>query len=471
MSSEPESNLKPKPRGKSPNKATSGHPTHASRPADPRPTLDAVDAAALDAVLLERGLAEHAGVTDHVVPAEDVADPQRVARVRALLGLLDADAADASSAPAADLARRTLQHVAQRRATALTSLCSDDAAALETVLAHRAVGHDNLSQSTPTGFTGPALAGQRDRCENLASVLALLDRDTASDVDVPEDLAARTLHAVQQARQRERFAQQIDMLRHGPRTTGVSWKQVFSAAAVLLIGVSLLLPMMSKASHTGQQMACMSNMGLIGSAFNSYAADHAGVLPRGRSMPGSPWWNVGLPNAVTDDGTVFSNSAHLYTLVRAGYLEPGTLACKTNEFAPPDGQMTVSHLDFKTPLAVSYSYQNQFTLEPLRVDDAKPAFVVLADKNPLFIAKAGRIVFDDDTAPTTPSRLHGGRGQNALSIDGHAQWTITPATPAEIGQPDEQPDVFWSVLGKRDDYRYTGEELPAGIASDTFLVP
>ena len=440
--------------------------------------LSAADAAALEALLAERGLAEGGGPSGPGISAEAA----RVAKLRAVLGLLEGDRADEQTENMADLKARTLAKIAALPegsgvVTGITMLGAEDAEALDAVLTARAAG----------AGAGLGLAGGGERTAKVTALLGLLDRDQPTATTAPDaDLAQRTADAVHQARQRERFAQQIDMLSQGPRSAGVSMRQVAAAAAVFLLGVSLLLPMLERTRASSQQAACASNLGLAGMAFNSYAADHGGVLPRGKSQPGSPWWNVGLPNAVLPDGTVLSNSAHLYTLVRSGYITPDKLACRTNAYAPSNGQMTVQNLDWSTPMAVSYSYQNQFTPEALRIEDARPTLAVLADKNPLFVPRNGRIIFDETVAPDAPSRLHGNRGQNVLAIDGHASWTTTPtfgdAGEVEGGRhpsPDAEDasgvsgggDNFWRVAGKRDDYRYRGDELPAGVARDAFLVP
>lgn len=384
--------------------------------------------------------------------------------------LLDRDAAvtRAEAQPSADdLTRRTAERLAAYRAAARPApLCEADGATLDALLVARAAGHEASAAPLPSGLS--------ERRAGVADVLALLDRDgpTAGHVadEAPADLADRTMDAVRAARQRERFAQQIDMLREGPRSAGVSLRQIFSAAAILLLGATLLLPMLERSRANGLQQACLSNLFVAGQAFGQYAADHAGVFPRAASTPGASWWNVGRPDAVMPDGTVRSNSAHLFLLVRGGYVSPDKLACRGNANALRTGRVAAHEFDWSSPLAVSYSYQNQFTPRVLRADDARPSLAVLADKNPLFVPRGDRLVFDETARITDASRQHGGRGQNALRIDGAASWTIAPNfKPGDSGQPEA--DLFWAVGSKPADHRYTGRELPDGVASDAFLVP
>ncbi len=391
-------------------------------------------------------------------------DLARSARVSAVLSLLERDA---SSQPApAGLVERTLMKVASSRPATLPVLSSADASLLDAVIEARAKGN---------AWT-PVLADDRDRLVKLQGVLSLLDRDAAeSSSSSSVERVNRTIAAVDGSRQRDRFAQQIEMMRLAPPTRGigVSWRQLAGAAAVFLLGVSVLLPTLERTRAEANRAACMSNLAMAGQAFGSYAADYAGMLPRGRSVAGSPWWNVGRPDAVDRDGNVYSNSAHLYRLVRTRYIDADRLACATNASAPHAGQMTVHQLDWSTPMAISYSYQNQFTPEPIRVHDAPPTLAVLADKNPLFVVRDGRVAFDADAPLTSQSVLHGGRGQNVLKIDGSAGWHVSPVmqhASAGVGsmkfQSDE--DNIWSVFGID---RYQGNETPSQPTHDAFLVP
>ncbi|MEM9753696.1 MAG: hypothetical protein AAF916_09970 [Planctomycetota bacterium] len=377
---------------------------------------------------------------------------------------LDRDAAAMASETPINLAARTAELVASYREAARPATLNEaDAATLDAVMLAKQAG------------SAPLLTAElADRREGVEKVLALLDRDTPAAFEAagagPDDLAIRTMDAVRAARQRERFAQQIDMLRDGPPSAGVSFRQIFSAAAILLLGVTLLLPMLQQSRNSAMQAACLSNLGLAGMAFNTYTADHAGVFPRAASVPGASWWNVGRPDAVTPDGKVQSNSAHLFLIVRGGYISADRLVCAGNAYADQSGPPLPHQFDWSSPLAISYSYQNQFTPQVLRADEAAPELAVLADKNPLFVPKGGRLVFDASTKITDASRQHGGDGQNALRIDGAAAWTIAPNFAGSGGQTD-RPDVFWAVQGKPADHRYTGRELPDGVNRDAFLVP
>lgn len=383
----------------------------------------------------------------------------RVDAVRGVLGLLDADAADADrDGDGEALVQATLARVATQRAAErpveVTTLSEDDGRALDAVLAN-------------AGQPGPMPAGLGERAARVSGVLSLLDQmpsetsgisgASGRDANAEEDVVQRTLAAAAEARQRERFAQQIEMFAEPRRTLGVSLRQVMTAAAVLLLGVSLLMPAIDKQQQVQQQAACSYNLGVAGQQMNQYAVDHAGMLPRG--PVGDSWIKTGQPDAIDDAGRYQSNSAHLYLLIREAYVAPSRMACASNDTAiasmPGSGQ-----LDWASPQAISYSYQNQHAVAPIRVDRSSPRLAVLADKNPLFIVKQGKVVYDRDAKRDAASTLHRGHGQNILTLDGRVGWSVDP----RVGD-----DNVWQIQGHAG--AYDGTEVPADAQRDSFLVP
>jgi hypothetical protein len=414
----------------------------------PGPSLTPTDAALFDALLATRA----GGTAEGPLPPGTAESPGRAAAVRGLMRLLDtAGPADGSVAAEDDLVAATLAKVAAHDAAAepvaVTLLSEDDGAALDAVLA-------------AGGGPGPVPAGLGERAGKVREVLSLLDtlpREAAQDAAADEDLVRRTLAAAAEERQRRRFAEQVEMLAEPRRTLGVGWRQLASAAAVLLIAVSLLMPAIDRQRQHAQQMACATNLGIAGQQMNAYAADFAGMLPRG--PVGNSWLRVGQDDAIDEAGRYQSNSAHLYLLIRAGYVAPARLACASNDAAtaalPGSGQF-----DWASPAAISYSYQNQHGRSPINVYRATPTLALLADKSPLFVAEDGRMVFDADAARDARTLLHRGKAQNILTLDGRVRWSPEPT----VGD-----DNIWQIRGHAG--RYTGTETPADTHQDSFLVP
>ncbi|MEM1446890.1 MAG: hypothetical protein AAGF84_12600 [Planctomycetota bacterium] len=410
------------------------------------------DAAALDAVLGARALGSEAGPIT-------AGSAERVEVVREVLSLLETDAASApvNQDPGESLIQATLARVAAQREreqpVEVTTLSEDDGRALDAVLANG-------------GQPGPLPAGLGERATKVSGVLSLLDQypgghessfDFSGGAAGHEDLVQRTLAATAEARQRERFAQQIEMFAEPRRTLGVSFRQVIAAAAVILLGVSLLMPALANQQQAQQIAACSYNLGVAGQQMGQYALDHAGILPRG--PVGDSWIKTGQPDAIDDAGRYQSNSAHLYLLIRQGYTAPSRLACASNKTAvvsmPGSGQ-----LDWDSHQAISYSYQNQHGVAPIRLDLASPRLAVLADKNPLFIFRDGKVVHDRDADRDAASTLHNGAGQNILTLDNRVSWSVAP----RVGD-----DNVWQIQGHAGDYH--GTEVPADSQRDSFLVP
>ncbi len=335
-----------------------------------------------------------------------------------------------------------------------TPLSPDDAVLLDAVIDQRAgrvPGHDaSLNAAAP------------DRAGKLHGVLALLDQCPADDP--PGDLTDRTLAAVNEARQRLRFAQQIQALAGpGPAyvTQGFQWRELVAVAAVLLIGLSLALPALDRNRQNTRQLACAANLASAGLAFGNYAADNNAAMPRGKTAPGTSWINVGVRPADPNQ-PVQSNSAHLYILIRRHYLSPSTLACPENPNVPR--AMTADMLDWPNAKAVSYSYQNQYTAYVTRLDGSTRV-AVLADKNPLFVIQFNnKLAYDAKLDPNTPSHQHPQGGQNILISDASVQWTTNPTLQLD---PGADRDNIWTAQGFES---YNGTEAPTD-PSDAHLVP
>ncbi|MDX1681662.1 MAG: hypothetical protein R3336_00950, partial [Phycisphaeraceae bacterium] len=226
-----------------------------------------------------------------------------------------------------------------------------------------------------------------------------------------------------------------------------------AVAAMLLLGMSILFPVLAQNRERARQIVCANRLAAAGRALGAYAVDHKGVLPRAGTWPGEVWWEVGTG---CEDGKPYrSNSAHLRSLVRAGYLNPADLACPDNPNAT--GGAAVARRDWPRPETVSFSYQNQFTPEPIVLED-HAEMAVLADRNPYFDRgpRSGPVVEISDAMK--PTRQHQSIGQNILAAAGHVGFHRKPM----IGQ-----DAIWTITGTT---RYRGVEYPTR-PGDSFLVP
>ncbi len=332
---------------------------------------------------------------------------------------------------------------------ALVRLADADARALDARLAARA-----------GDVTGPPLAHvDSRRVERVDALLQLIATWPVNGDDAGEALVQATLDRARAARQRERFATQAQMLAEAGPAGGPAWRQVASAAFAAIIALALLLPALEHNRFEARRTQCAANLSNAGEAMAAYAGDHNGNMPRDRVEPGAPWFHVG--QAPGPDGTVTSNSAHLFLLVRKGYVEPDKLACPENRHAAL--RVDPAAHDWPNADAVSFSYHNQYTDQPHRLEEKAP-LAVLADRNPLFTIRVGELRFDADAPRVTPSRAHAKRGQNVLRGDGSVHWQVRPLM--RIPGTNSATNI-WVADGVTE---FTGHETPTGPA-DSFLVP
>jgi len=334
------------------------------------------------------------------------------------------------------------------------ALSGADARAVDAFFAHHAEALV-LADGSDDGAADP------QRVARVQALLAPLDGlDDDPELQAPDDLAERTLERVRQAKQSERFAQQVQMLSAPRSSFGLS--EVLSVAAVLLIAVSLAMPMLSRTRTEAQRLACQNNLAAAGMGFGRYAQDFEGALPQTVADPNGAWWDVG---EVTDaHAPVRSNSAHLYVLVRGRYVQPGALSCPSNEYAADPAKLTIHRRDWPNAASVSFSYQNQKGRVVFRIDRA-PHTAVLADRNPLFVSgESDHARFNARIRFDAPSNAHRRTGQNVLLATGGVNWTVKPMVALPL-QADA--DNIWTARGVKN---YNGTEAPAD-EHDSFLVP
>lgn len=318
----------------------------------------------------------------------------------------------------------------------ITRLSPDDALALDALLDQRRLhaGDLRLTPGTPgipgtpaslaasATSDGPAAGEASDprRMQRVASLLSLLEQCPAEEPS--PSLAERTLAAVHNQRQRERFVQQVSALT--APTVAFRWNELIAVAAVLMIGVSLAWPLLSESRSEARRIACQSNLQAAGVALANYAGDHQGLMPRARQGPNTLWWDIGQDPAA--EIPLRSNAANMYVLAREGYLAPQTLNCPENPQAPR--HMSLPMLDWPSPTQVSYSYQSQDTPRAIRLVTGGNV-PVIADRNPLLTVNLNhpaRLQFRQDLPLDTASSLHQYRGQNVLMTNGSVIWSPSP---------------------------------------------
>ncbi|MBX3316905.1 MAG: hypothetical protein KF902_08605 [Phycisphaeraceae bacterium] len=273
-------------------------------------------------------------------------------------------------------------------------------------------------------------------------------------------LVERTLLALEGAE-----AQRVGRLRVGsdiaPRRGRLRINDLVTVAAMLLIGAAVAIPVMSSTRAHMQQTICQANLGSTALAFSSYAADNRDALPIANAgFGGGSWWDVGK-------GRDRSNSANLFSLVAAGYVDLRDLSCPGNPEAPTETGQT-SGFDWRRLEQVSYSYRLIPAGAAPRVHD-DPRSVILADRSPVVLmAVRGQPVHPEANSPN-----HDDRGQHLLRGDGSATWAKSPVlaeTADNIWLPRSIEDRIRAIRGRSTIEPIRGNELPSH-ALDVFLGP
>ncbi|GJQ30341.1 MAG: hypothetical protein HBSAPP03_22250 [Phycisphaerae bacterium] len=375
-------------------------PDDATNPVEsPRHSLTAADAAAIDALI-------DAGMNPAAVPETHRA---RANRARDLFNLLGTPTLDAG----------------------------DDAALVDVTLARilrlAPAGYADEPELSPEDVEAmDAYFAAEQRLDRVPSVL----RDRAARVEAVGRLAAAGEPAPHSAVLIERTLARVPVRTRIPQQSvkavlgGFRLTDLVSVAAVLLISVSVLWPVLSTWRTHAQRSECGMNFASLASAFGLYSSDYRDQLPVATAgFSGGSWWNVG-------GGAGLSNSANLFRLPKLNYTSLKTLACPGNPTAR-GGPCQPTDDDWSCISEVSYSYQNMFA-------ERRPSWgrgnatVILADGSPAI----RNALAQRDWVPLQNSANHGGCGQWVLRTDGSGHWASTPVVDGDnIWLTDEQQQV------------------------------
>ncbi|MEQ9094646.1 MAG: hypothetical protein RIE32_00115 [Phycisphaerales bacterium] len=377
---------------------------------------------------------------DRWMDGEPPADA-REHQLAALLGLLNAESAISADATLTDL---TMLRVLRASGSGVSSeaepqseLAPMDAEALDAwMLAGGAVDR------VPVAL--------RERADRLHAMATLV-----SQGPVPEsspDLVDRLMTRVAQTPTTRQTEAQ-------PEIAGrIRLADLMSIAAVLVVGVSVIWPMLSSMRDAHYRTVSSARMASVGNGMAAYAGSYGALPQASASLAGNPWWEVG-------QNPDHSNSANLFTLARDRFVELAQLASPTNPQAPTSVKGEDA-TDWGSLDEVSYSYLNMFGRGG-RDGGASlltPRSAVLADRSPIVPpSKRGEAARADAN-----STNFGGRGQHVLFGDGSVAWLTSPVL--ENGDNIWLPGTIERDLARDGRATLRGRETADG-PEDAFLVP
>jgi len=231
---------------------------------------------------------------------------------------------------------------------------------------------------------------------------------------------------------------------------GWSWKDLTTAAGILATATLLLFPAIENSRFNARVAACQDNLRQLGQALGQYSQHHRGYFP-----------------PVPQRGRLAAAGVFAPVLASAGYLEsPAVVICPASPLAE-DRQFRIPSLDelwaiddpadlerLRGRMGGSYGYCLGF-MENGRYhsprDMGRWSFALMSDA-------------PSDRLPGHQTLNHGGRGQNVLFEDFHAQFFTTPRL---IGLSDH---FFVNDIGMVAPGRHRDDSVIGNSASAPFRV-
>jgi hypothetical protein len=311
-----------------------------------------------------------------------------------------------------------------------------------------------------------------------AAALHHLLRDTLAPLDtlevepcpdkLTERLFARAAEMSQERSSRDRLEELLADERSKTRRLKFpvwrNWSEVVTAAAVIVLFLSVLFPSVGFMRQRYWQANCGAQLSSIYGGLRNYVADHDGLLPAVAMVPGSPWWKVGYQGKENH-----SNTRRAWLLVRGDYVAPNKFLCpaRREEHRPDFAGFRIRDFnDFPNPAYIHFSIR--IGCPASRERDLTRKCVVMADRNPL-----SERLPSDYTSPlnlplvqklmTSNSKNHAYRGQSVLLYDGSVEFIKERHT--SISEDD-----IYTLQDMCCGSRIRGCELPDSD-TDIFLAP
>jgi len=289
----------------------------------------------------------------------------------------------------------------------------------------------------------------RDLHRDLTNTVRALELLPACEA--PNDLVAKTLHCIRQARQTDALIAREELGRSYRPT--FSMREAFAVAASILIIAGVFIPSVHQARRVAQIGQCAANMGQIGSAMLAYSNANDDHLPTAAGVY-RQWLPGQGPNVV-------SNSSALFKIVRLGYSQQTIFLCPSATSGQPF-EVNAKIDDFPSGKNIHYSYQHTVGGDDListdpAIRNVSAKMAILADRTP-FYRDNGSFQTREPTVATSDN--HGRCGNNVLYLDMHVEWAKLPLAGVAGN----------NIFLAEGIYNYKGDETPVS-PTDSFLLP
>ena len=149
--------------------------------------------------------------------------------------------------------------------------------------------------------------------------------DTLSGESCPDYLHQKTLARIEQIAfdSSNRLHQLLKQEQSAnAKSFWANFSEVATIAAAILIFVSVYIPITRNMRYAAWRTKCQAALSGISNGMVRYSNEHDQSLPAVQLKAGAPWWKVGYGG---DEN--YSNTRHLWLLVKNNYLEPELFVC------------------------------------------------------------------------------------------------------------------------------------------------
>ena len=282
----------------------------------------------------------------------------------------------------------------------------------------------SLTSQSDSAHAQALISSNKEAAEFYRSLQTVLAPLGALDPEpCPDQLAQRTISRLTNLANsgRRGLEELLATEQSRPVTIKVGfWRnfgEMAAVAAVLMLFVSVLLPVLGRARQGYWKQRCQAQLSSVFQGLTNYLSEHDGKSPAVAAKPGQQW-----------------NTQCIYLPVKLGYLkDPALFICPARDRRQViqfDISRAAEYSDF--PMREHITYSPRKRCPDSLNEGGLCRGPILSDRNPIFddqpLNRFKRRL--DEASLKANSRNHAGEGQNVLCDDGRVEFTTTRAIGA-----------------------------------------